>query len=61
MIDSDGWFYIGDIGYYDEDEYFFIVDRVKEFVKYKGYQVKVIRYDVNNNCLVVMIFLKQMF
>ncbi|XP_028399981.1 4-coumarate--CoA ligase-like [Dendronephthya gigantea] len=38
-IDSDGWFRSGDIGYYDSDEFFYIVDRYKELIKYKGYQV----------------------
>jgi len=38
-IESDGWLHTGDIGYYDEDEHFFIVDRLKELIKYKGFQV----------------------
>ncbi|XP_062537163.1 uncharacterized protein LOC134205674 [Armigeres subalbatus] len=38
-IDQDGWLHTGDIGYYDEDEDFFIVDRIKELIKYKGFQV----------------------
>lgn len=38
-IDKDGWLHTGDIGYIDEDEEVFIVDRVKEIIKYKGFQV----------------------
>uniref|UniRef100_UPI001493DE8C Ancestral luciferase AncLamp n=1 Tax=Lampyridae TaxID=7049 RepID=UPI001493DE8C len=39
IIDKDGWLHSGDIGYYDEDGHFFIVDRLKSLIKYKGYQV----------------------
>lgn len=38
-IDSDGWLSTGDIGYYDENRNFYIVDRIKELIKVQGYQV----------------------
>lgn len=39
LIDEDGWLHTGDIGYYDEDLQFYIVDRIKELIKWKGFQV----------------------
>lgn len=38
-IDEYGWLHSGDIGYFDNDLLFFIVDRLKELIKYKGFQV----------------------
>jgi 4-coumarate--CoA ligase len=38
-IDSQGWLHTGDVAYYDEEGFFYIVDRLKELVKVKGFQV----------------------
>ncbi|MGY1914395.1 class I adenylate-forming enzyme family protein [Blastococcus sp. SYSU DS0973] len=38
-IDVDGWFHSGDVGILDEDGYLAIVDRTKDMLLYKGYNV----------------------
>jgi acyl-CoA synthetase (AMP-forming)/AMP-acid ligase II len=38
-LDADGFLHTGDVATVDEKGYFRIVDRVKELIKYKGYQV----------------------
>ncbi|MCF6526224.1 4-coumarate--CoA ligase family protein [Streptomyces sp. JJ36] len=39
MIDADGWLRTGDVGRVDGDGWLYVVDRVKELIKYRGYQV----------------------
>jgi acyl-CoA synthetase (AMP-forming)/AMP-acid ligase II len=38
-LDEDGWLHSGDIAVVDSEGYFTIVDRLKELIKYKGFQV----------------------
>ena len=38
-LDADGWLRTGDIGHADADGDFYVVDRLKELIKYKGMQV----------------------
>ena len=38
-ITKEGWYRTGDIGYVDDEGFFYVVDRIKELIKYKGMQV----------------------
>ena len=39
-LDSEGWLKTGDLCYIDEEGFLFVVDRVKELIKYKAFQVQ---------------------
>ena len=38
-IDDEGWLHTGDVGHVDGDGHLYVVDRLKELIKYKGFQV----------------------
>ena len=38
-IDSDGWLHTGDLGHIGADGHLYVTDRLKELIKYKGFQV----------------------
>jgi len=38
-LDAEGWLHTGDVARIDADGHMYIVDRVKELIKYKGFQV----------------------
>ena len=39
MLDADGWVHTGDVVTVDEEGWFRVTDRIKELIKYKGFQV----------------------
>ncbi|XP_077297225.1 luciferin 4-monooxygenase-like isoform X2 [Arctopsyche grandis] len=43
--DKDGWFKTGDLMYYDDEGYFYVVDRIKELIKYRNYQIGTIELE----------------
>ena len=65
-LTPDGFFKTGDVGYQDQDGNFFITDRVKELIKYKGFQVPpaeleglLLSHDAINDVAVIGIYDKE--
>ncbi|CAH9077485.1 unnamed protein product [Cuscuta europaea] len=38
-VDDEGWLHTGDIVYFDREGYLYVIDRLKEIIKYKGFQI----------------------
>ncbi|KAG6181293.1 hypothetical protein E4U34_004591 [Claviceps purpurea] len=57
---DDGWYRTGDVGYACKRGHFYITDRIKELIKYKGFQVPpaeleaklLARQDINDVCVI---------
>lgn len=43
-LDDDGWLHTGDLVVVDEDGYIFVMDRLKELIKYNAYQVSLLLF-----------------
>ncbi|XP_017769275.1 PREDICTED: 4-coumarate--CoA ligase 1-like [Nicrophorus vespilloides] len=39
IIDDEGFLHTGDLGYCDNEGYFYVIDRLKDLIKHKGFQV----------------------
>lgn len=46
LWDEDGFMYTGDYGYYNEEQCFFVLDRIKSLVKYKGWHVRIVTRNI---------------
>ena len=53
-VDVEGWLHTGDIGFIDEEEEIFIVDRIKEIIKYKGFQVHVTIIIISTQIIIII-------
>lgn len=56
-FDEDGWLKTGDVVYYDEENFFYIVDRIKEMLKYKSWHVPPAMVEKVNSSIIITIFL----
>lgn len=51
-INKDGWLRSGDIVCFDEDGYLYVSDRLKEILKYNGYQAWLSYFTTNHNLMI---------
>ncbi|XP_045767876.1 4-coumarate--CoA ligase 1-like isoform X3 [Maniola jurtina] len=44
-LDEEDFFKTGDVGYYDDDKYFYIVDRIKDIINFEGHKIAPIQLE----------------
>lgn len=56
-IDDEGWLHTGDLGYYDDNEFLYVVDRIKDVIYIMGCEHVSQNKRIKIKCIGLIIFL----